>query len=124
MGFNLIGGFTRQQIIVGRMIGSSLKSALQSRASGTGAFGYAVSGMSFDYTHPGATNIKVGGQPLNLGVYYTVASQAYVMQTLMNTAPGTVITAEMTGATREAIFSYVQAQGTVYPPAVGRVRRM
>ena len=124
MGFNLIGGFTRQQIIVGRMLGSSLNSAMQSRASGTGAFGYAVSGMSFDYTHPGATNIKVGGVALNPSAYYTVASQAYIMQILMNTAPGTVITAEMTGTTREAIFGYVQGLGTVYPPTVGRVHRM
>lgn len=120
---DLINGFTRQQVIVSRTLGSSLKSALAHFASGS-TFGYAISGMTFDFGHPGASNIKVNGAALSLSSYYTVAAQAYVMQTVLNYAPGATVVTEMNGTTREALFNYVQTQGTINAPTTGRVKRL
>lgn len=124
--FNLINGYTRQQIIVGKLTGAELKTALDREFAAKRHINLAISGAAFEYDLkngvPQISDILIAGVPLDPTRSYTVATQAYVMMSLMEAVPGIVITAESRETTREALMQYVKGQGTVVSPPEARVR--
>ena len=126
--FDLIGGYTRQQIVVGRMSGEDLIRALDAEFNRKKGINLAVSGGAVEYSVvDGVFRVRsfvVGGGPADAKSRYTVAAQAYVMMNLMQAVPGAVtITAEHSQTTREALVDYLRARRIIEPPEVGRVRR-
>jgi len=125
--FGLIGGYTRQEIVIGKMSGETLKMALDAEFRRKQAVALAFSGMTLEYGmadgSPRSMNISVAGQPLDSQRDYTVAAQAYVMMNLMEAAPGRVsITGEPKATTREAARDYIRGEKAVSAPETGRAR--
>lgn len=126
--FDLIGGYTRQHIVVCRLTGRELQAGIDARLSEKRAVTYAVSGAAFDFAVadgvPQVTRLTIGGKPVEPDRAYTVAAQAYVMMELMGSAPSAVVVAEPATTTREALADYVRARRTLVPPATDRIRRL
>jgi 5'-nucleotidase len=126
--FDMIGGFTRQQVIVAKFTGSDLMTALTAKLVKVTSLRLQVSGMTLSFSSkiPGKVSIgdvMVGGMPIDPAREYSVATQAYVVQSLMQSAPGAVVIGEAGGTTREALVDYVRAAGTIVSPGVGRISR-
>lgn len=125
--FGLIGGYTRQEIVIGRMSGETLRLALDAEFRRKQVVALAFSGMALEYEmadgSPRSVNISVAGQWLDAQRNYTVAAQAYVMMNLMEAASGRVsITGEPKATTREAARDYIRGQKAVSAPETGRAR--
>jgi 2',3'-cyclic-nucleotide 2'-phosphodiesterase (5'-nucleotidase family) len=124
--FDMIGGFTRQQVVVVRMKGSQLSSLLPSKLLEDGALRLQVSGLALTFRQVGRdraeiSNISVGGVPIDPEKDYTIAGQAYIIQGFISRFPGLPIEAEPGGTTREAIVDYIRSQGKINPPGDQRL---
>ncbi len=120
--FDLIGGYTRQQIVVVQFAGNDLIRALTQELIRSGKVRLALSGVSAEIK--GAdTAFSIGGEPVDPEGTYTVAAQAYIMMELMAIVPQAVVVSEPDATTREAIVSYIKAHKTIEPPPLGRIKR-
>lgn len=113
---NLITGYTRQHIVVGKMRGSDLTRAMTARTARSGQPNLAISGAT--YTYSTASGVGLSADP---SLTYTVAAQAYVMMDIMNTVPGVEIIAEPRETAREAVVRYFQQLSPISAPEAGRV---
>lgn len=124
--YGLIGGYTRQQIIVGRMKGTDIQKALNAEFARKHAVWLTLSGGLITYkltgSDPVITTFSVGGQPLEAGRDYTVAAQSYIMMEMMDLAPATQVVSERKETTREAIRKYIESKGTLEAPSTERIR--
>jgi len=125
--FNLIGGFTRQQIIVVQMKGSEVLAGLSAGLVKNGSLRLQVSGASASYRlnrDGGAevSGVMAGGAPINPQKDYTVAGQAYIIQDFMRAYPSTSVVAELAATTREATAEYIRLAGRIGSPSAQRIR--
>lgn len=124
--YYLIGGYTRQQIIVGRMSGRDLQTALNGEFAKKNRVTLVISGGRIGYElkdkAPTISSFLVGDQPINPEKQYTVAAQSYIMMEMMELAPSIEIVSELKATTREAIKAYIKAKKTINPPAPDRIR--
>lgn len=120
--FNLINGYTRQSIVVGRVSGQGLIDIMNG-----GITNRAISGASLEYTSSkGKASINkllIGDKPIDPQKQYTIASQAYVMMSIMKAIPNIEIIAEPRETTREALINYFRSRKTILPPPTGRMIR-
>jgi 2',3'-cyclic-nucleotide 2'-phosphodiesterase (5'-nucleotidase family) len=125
--FDMIKGFTRQEIVVTAMTGADIKSALLSRLSKFPVFNLSLSGIVLEYsTHDGALQIDrltIADQSFDPLCSYTVAAQAYVMMDLMTAAPEARVIAEPRGTTREALVDYFKSRKVLQTPGINRIVR-
>lgn len=125
--FNMIQGFTRQQIIVVRAKGSDIVLSLSSRVLSKNLTRLQVSGLTFSYSvalngTAVLSNVNINGQPIDPLKDYTVAGQAYVIQNyILRPYPTSTVVAELQQTTREAIVDYVRSVGKVVSPVTGRI---
>jgi 5'-nucleotidase/UDP-sugar diphosphatase len=124
---DLIGGYTRQQIVVGQVLGKDIITALDAGFARKNAINVTLSGASLEYERNGGTprvaKISIAGVAIDPERQYTVATQAYVMMDLMNVISNVSITAEPAETTREALVSYVRSCGTIVAPNCDRVKK-
>jgi 5'-nucleotidase / UDP-sugar diphosphatase len=124
--FRMIGGFTRQRVVVLRMNGREFVESLSSRLLRDGALQLQVSGPTLSYT-PTITgtvvlsDVTVNGAPIDPERYYTVAGQANIIQRLMAAVPTARVVSEPGGTTREALVGYIRLRANVSAPVLGRV---
>ena len=122
--FDLIIGYTRQSIVVGRVTGQDLFNIL-SNAVSKNPYGWAISGAMISYKidkgKPKIIRLMIGSEPIDPARSYTIASQAYVMMGIMSTFPHIEIIAEPRDTTREALISYLRTQKSITPPPIGRI---
>lgn len=125
--FNLINGYTRQQIVVVRMTADQLVQALNSRCARKKQVAAAVSGASVTYRIKGGapviTTITIDGGAAEPERHYTVAAQAYIMMEMMQAVSGIQVESEPEGTVREALISHIKSLGTVNSPPTGRLVR-
>jgi len=125
--YDLIGGYTRQHIVVARVSGGGIRAALDKGFERVKSIGAGISGASITYEVkdgvPVVSELLIGGQPADPERMYTVAAQAYVMMGMMEIAPDTEVISEPAETTREALVSYIRSLGTVTPGPLDRVRR-
>ncbi len=123
--YNLVGGYTRQHIVVAKIRGRELVQAINEGFRKKNGVNIGVSGVSIrcrlidGVVH--AEALIIGGKDLEPDQYYTVAAQAYVMMNLMEAAKDIIIMAEPRETTREALVAYVQNHKVLYPPESGRI---
>jgi len=98
--FDLIHGFTRQEIIVARMSGVGLSAALARVARGVVSDGV--------QTDSAGRVVLVNDALLDETRDYTIAAQAYVMQKMLEVVPEAVVTAEMKETPREAVVALLR----------------
>lgn len=123
--YNLIGGITRQEIVICSVTGKDIQSALNANIQKHHTLTRASSGLSVAYNTAGEVDLSIDGKPIDLNQSYSVAAQAYVMMEIMKTATSEIkILAEPKATTREAILNYFKMQKTIAPPALGRVKEM
>ncbi len=125
--FELIGGYTRQHLVVARVSGAGIRTALDKGFERKKAINAAVSGATIDYRIqdgvPVVDDLLIGGQPVDPQRKYTVVAQAYVMMDLMQVVPDVEVISEPSETTREALVSYIRKLGTLTPGPLDRVRR-
>ncbi|GAF77148.1 unnamed protein product, partial [marine sediment metagenome] len=96
--FNMINGYTRQNIVTLEMTGADLTRSLADWLGGTDKLRAHVSGASFRFTRNGdmaeISDFKVKGEPLDPRRSYTLAAQAYVIMDLIKSAPNAIVVAD------------------------------
>jgi len=124
---DLIGGYTRQEIVVIRVTGSEIIAAFNAGFARKKAINIAISGAAIECEMadgaPRVESLMVGGKPVDPDGSYTVAAQAYVIMSMMESAPGASVVAELGTTTREALADYFRTRRTVHPPEPGRIKR-
>jgi len=120
---NLIGGYTRQQVVVCKMSGRDLEAAIVANIARKHNLGLAVSGASVSYSSADDVAVKINSAPIDPDKAYTVAAQAYVMMDIMQKVTGVTVLAGPNATTREAIAEYFRSQHTIKAPALDRVLR-
>lgn len=127
--FNMIGGFTRQQIVAVQVKGSDLLAALNGLLKNNTP-GLSISGLTLSYLSAPEnkillSNVMVNSTPVDPNKDYTVAGQAYVIQEyILKVYPAAPIVAELPLTTREAIVNYIIASGKVGLPVMGRINQL
>lgn len=123
--YDLIGGYTRQHIVVARIRGKELARAIEQGFSRKGGVNIGVSGASIQCRWiDGALRVqsmKIGGAELDAEKYYTLAAQAYVMMDIMNVAQDVAVVSEPRETTREALVNYFRAHRHLAAPERGRI---
>ncbi|MDH7602897.1 MAG: hypothetical protein QHI38_12185, partial [Armatimonadota bacterium] len=123
--YNLVGGYTRQHIVVAKIRGGDLVKAIEEGFRKKNGVNIGISGASIRCrVVDGALSvesIKIADTELESNKYYTVAAQAYVMMNIMETAGDVVILAEPRETTREALVAYVKNHKLLGPPENGRI---
>jgi len=125
--FDLVGGYTRQEIVVGRVAGKDIVAALNAGFARKKAINAAVSGASVEYELsdgvPAVASLLINGKPADPEKEYTVAAQAYVMMSMMEATPNVSIVSEPAETTREVLVDYIRNLRTAVPPDASRIRR-
>lgn len=124
--FDLIGGYTRQHIVVARFRGRDLIAAINAGFAKRQAVNLAISGAAAEVEVigriPRVTAMTIGEMPLEPEREYVVAAQAYVMMDMMETAPSAVVVSEFAETTREALARYLKGRSKTAVPAGPRLR--
>lgn len=123
--YSLISGFTRQRIIIARILGEELLQALNNGFARNNAIDVAVSGATVSYSlangAPVICSMSVGNSPIVPDREYTIAAQAFVMMSLMESAHNVIVVDEPKQTPREALVSFISSQVKVIPPISGRI---
>jgi 2',3'-cyclic-nucleotide 2'-phosphodiesterase (5'-nucleotidase family) len=127
--FDLVGGVTREQIVVVRMKGSEVIAGLSAGLIKDGALRLQVSGATLTYRRNASggakvTGMMVAGVPIDPHKDYTLAGQAYVIQGFMEQHASLSVISESTETAHEAVARYIRSIKKVNPPETGRTRAM
>jgi 5'-nucleotidase len=127
--FDMVGGFTRQQLVVVRMKGSELLTILSTELLRGKSLKLQISGATFNYSinksdKPKISNLKIGGVPVDPTKDYTISGQAYVIQGFMTGSSSVSVVAELLLTTREAIANYIRAVNIVKSPETDRIIKL
>ncbi len=123
--FRMIGGFTRQHIVVARVPVDGLEKGLNAGFARKRAVNMAISGARVACKLadgvPQVSQMLIGGQKPQPGEVCTVAAQAYVMMDLMKVVPNVQVISEPPVTTREAIAGYIRTHSPISAPETGRI---
>ncbi len=127
--FDMIRGFTRQEIVAVRITGRELKEALAEILFRDNRQITGVSGATVRYTvdlkgKRQITELAIDGQPVAALKEYTVSGQAYVIQNLLRLYPALEIINVPTGTSREATAEHIRSSKSVSPVAEERVSKL
>jgi len=125
--FDLIGGYTRQHIVVGQILGRDIITALNAGFARKKVINIAISGATVEYEPaqgvPRVARLLIGGEVVDPDRQYSVGAQAYVMMDAMEALLNVQILAEPAETTREALVSYIKTCGTIAAPNCDRIKK-